>query len=120
MKIRHILPADGLRAVYATPTYPYYRDILCNARALVVRYSEDDHPHDELIGLIESSTIIPADEPNGDMVFAFYYREGRYAQDELAELLSKVKQYGYQMAQAKEHEYGQDSSNQGFEGPDGG
>lgn len=98
MKIRHILPADGLVALYALPVPPFYRVIPCTDKALVQRrYFDSDGVAvsvDEIVGLITQGGFVAADNPLDGSVFVTYSHPGRYTDEELSSLLQYAYRYG--------------------------
>lgn len=105
LKIRHILPPDGLRAIYAIPVEPYYRDIPCIERALVTRKyrttetdTDESVIYDDTIGRIVNGRIIDADMPVDGSLFWCYTHEGRYAFEDYKLLIAGAISHGYRMA----------------------
>lgn len=106
LRIRHVLPPDGLRAIYAVPTEPYYYDIPCFERALVTRKyrsSEgvDDAESwvtlDDTIGRVVNGRIIDADMPVDGSVFWCYVHDGRYDHQSYNKLIAGAAAHGYRM-----------------------
>ena len=109
MKIRHVLPADGLRAVYAVAAEPYYRDVPCLERALVARQYTDTDGRvtlvDETVGRVaQQGAIVCADQPTDGSVFLLYLYPGLYAEAELERVYEQAATYGRELAAYYERE----------------
>ena len=76
MKIRHVLPADNLYAVYFLDQPPYAAILKCQHRALISRREDDENEDsefvDEIIGFVLDRSVVPADEVSEGTTFAFY------------------------------------------------
>lgn len=121
VKIRHVLPPDGLRAIYALPVEPYYADIPCIERALVTReITEDDNvvTYCDTIGRIVNGPIIDADQPVDGSFFWCYVHDGRYDIKEYARLTASAAAHGYRMA-LERSQYESTTENPSSDGSDG-
>ena len=92
MKIKHVLPADGLVAQYIMDHDPYASLVPCVHQALVERKTDDPEAEfenqSEIIGFVIDRYIVPADEVSEGTRFLGYIRNNYNAEQWKAHLES--------------------------------
>jgi hypothetical protein len=101
MKIKHVLPADGLVAQYIHDHEPYGTVAPCVHQALVERKNEDPEPEfenvSEIVGFVIDRYIVPADEVSEGTRFIGYIR-ATYNADQWKEHIESLKVMGRRWA----------------------